>query len=287
MIVSVIIPFRKKNSKVINCIKSVKKQKYKKIEIITLSDKSKLEINGLKSYLNPKWTGAGEKRNFGVKKSKGDILFFLDSDCILKEDAIEKLVDLFKKLDVHAISGKTLAPKHGNLLGTVTGWEYEDRFNQMGEGYVSVAATTCLGVLKDAFEDVGGFQDYSRGEATGEDWDFSTRLVLKGYKIYHTNKVLVTHEHGDESLGHWFKRRIQHSKYRIVHKKKYGKLADEYSSWKMLISTTFLFCIPVVIRMFPKVRDIRIFSLPFFAFLRNIAWSVGMISGWIESRRIS
>jgi GT2 family glycosyltransferase len=193
---------------------------------------------------------------------------------------------IFKELDVHAISGKTLAPTHGNLLGTVTGWEYEDRFNQMGECCVSVAATTCLGVLKEAFEDVGGFQDYTKGEATGEDWDFSTRLVLKGYKIYHTNKVLVIHEHGDESLGHWFKRRIQHSKYRIVHKKKYGKLADEYSNWKMLISTTFLFCIPIIVRMYPEVRDIRLFTLPFFAFLRNIAWFIGMISGLIEARRI-
>ncbi len=286
MKVSVIIPFRQKNSKVINCIESVKKQNYKDIEIITLSDKTELEIEDVKSFYNPKWGGVGEKRNFGAKKASGDILFFLDSDCVILKDSIKTLVKLFKELDADAISGKTLAPRHGNLLGTVTGWEYEDRFNQMGEGYVSVAATTCLGVRKNAFEDVGGFQDYSRGEATGEDWDFSTRLVLKGHKIYHTNKVLVVHEHGDESLGHWFKRRIQHSRYRIVHKKLYGKLADEYSSWKMLISTTFLFAIPVVIRMFPKVKDVRLFSLPFFAALRNVAWLIGMTSGWIEARRI-
>lgn len=285
MRVSVIIPFRERNPKVLKCIESVKNQNYKNVEIITVSDKTKLEIKGVKSFINPKWKGVGEKRNFGVKKANGSILFFLDSDCVVKKNSIIKLVKMFKTGKMDAISGKPLAPKKSNILGLVTGLEYEDRFDQMGENYVDVAATTCFGVLKKAFVDVGGFKDYSKGEATGEDWDFSARLRQKNYKIYHTNKVEVFHEHADESLTHWFKRRVQHAKYRITHLRKYNKMADQYSGWKMLISTTFLFSLPVVVRMYRKTKNSKLFILPFFAFLRNIAWLVGFIAGVIELKK--
>jgi len=287
MKVSVITPFVEKTQKVINCVESAKKQSYKNVEVIAVSEKTKLGIKGVKSILTPKERDVGKKRNIGAKIASGDILFFVDCDCILKRDSIKNLVDTFKRTGADVVSGKTLAPSKGNLLGIVTGLEYEDRFNQMGEKFVNVAATTCLGIRKNVFNKVGGFRVYSKTElAVGEDWDFSARLRKKGYTIYHTNKVRVIHDHGDESLGHWFKRRIQHSKYRIIHKKRYGKLADEYSSWKMLISTTFLFAIPVVIRMFPKTKNFKLFALPFFAFLRNIAWFIGMITGWIEARNL-
>ena len=89
MKISVIIPFREKNKKVLNCIKSVKEQNYKNIEIIALSDKIKLKVGGVRSFYNPEWKGVGEKRNFGAKASKGEILFFLDSDCVLQKDALK------------------------------------------------------------------------------------------------------------------------------------------------------------------------------------------------------
>ena len=286
MKVSVIIPFREKNQKVINCINSIKNQDYKDLEIIALSDKVQLELDGVKSFLNENWKAVGEKRNFGAKVAQGEILFFIDSDCVAKKDAISQMIKIFQKYSADAISGKPLAPEKGNLLGIATGLEYEDRFDEMGEGFVDVAATTCLGLYKKAFLDVGGFVDYKRGEATGEDWDFSARFRNKGYKIYHTNKVLVVHDHGDESLSHWFKRRIQHSRYRIVHLKKYGKGFDQYSSFRMMVESTFFLSIPIMIRILKKKRNLKALSLPFFAFLRNIAWTIGVLTGLIEVRRM-
>jgi cellulose synthase/poly-beta-1,6-N-acetylglucosamine synthase-like glycosyltransferase len=285
MRVSVIIPFREKNSKVLNCIESVKNQNYKNIEIITISDIVRLKIDCVKSFFNPKLKGVAEKRNFGAKIATGGILLFLDSDCIVKKNSITELIKIFKKNITDSVSGKPLAPRKGNLLGFVTGLEYEDRFDRMGEGYVDVAATTCFGILKEVFEDVGGFRDYSKTEAVGEDWDFSTRLSQKKYKIYHTNKVEVFHEHADESIKHWFKRRVQHSMYRMIHLKKYKKMTDKYSNWDMLISTTFLLSLPIVFRMYKKTKSRKLFVLPFYALLRDIAWIIGFITGLIEANK--
>jgi len=282
MKVSVIIPFRNKSPVVEECINSVKRQNYKNVEIIAVSDRAKFEDKDVISLVNPKCRGVGDKRNFGVTRAKGEIIFFLDSDCILKKDTIVKLIKTFKEHDVDAVSGKPLTPKKSNLLGLVTGLEYEYRFDQMGEGYVDVAATTCLGVRRRAFQKVGGFKDYTKGEATGEDWDFSARLRKGGFKIYHTNKVQVFHMHTSEPLWTWFKRRIKHSRYRITHYRRYGQAADQYMSWGGLITTTLLLNIPVTIKIYKKTRNSKIFFLPLYGLLRNVAWLIGVIAGLLD-----
>ena len=216
LLVSVILPFRGNVEQVQECVDSLKRQRYKNIEVILVSDRVKWKDEKdkrLKSVHDPKFQGVGEKRNAGTKRAKGDIFFFLDSDCTVKPDTISILVRIFDTIDTDAISGKPLAPKRGNLLGIATGIEYEDRFNRMGENYVDIAATTCFAVRKEAFKSMGGFKDYSLKEATGEDWDFSKRLTKAGLKIFHSNKVKVHHNHKSDSIKKWFKRRVEHSGY--------------------------------------------------------------------------
>lgn len=277
-LVSVITPFRSNVNQVQECVDSLKKQRYKNIEIILVSDRVKWEDKDkrVKAVYNPKFRGVGEKRNAGTKRAKGTIIFFLDSDCTVKPDAISTLVKMFDSIDTDAISGKPLAPKHGNLLGIATGLEYEDRFNRMGESYVDIAATTCFAVRKEAFNAMGGFKDYSLKEATGEDWDFSKKLTKANFKIFHTNKVQVYHNHISDSIKKWFKRRIEHSGYRIAHRRKYGQVFEEYFSIRMFIDTSLLLSIPIVLRMYKKSKRSELFALPLFAILRNIAWFVGI-----------
>lgn len=281
MKVSVIIPFRNKTPLVEKCIESVKGQSYKNIEIIAVSDKDKVLINGVKSLVNSKCKLVGEKRNLGARKSKGDILFFLDSDCIVKKDTILNLLKIFKETKTDAVSGKPLKPTKSNLLGIIAGLEYEDRFDQMGETFVSVAATTCLGVKKGVFWAVKGFKKYGGKEAIGEDWDFTKRLTDKGYRIFHTNKVDVFHEHGSDTLFRFLKRSYQHARYRVTHYRHYKASADEYSTWDMFLSSTLLLSLPRTIRIFSKTKDFRIFLLPGISFLRTIAWLIGFIAGYL------
>jgi len=282
MKVSIIIPFREINPKVLKCIESVKNQNYKKIEIIAVSDRVKLKLKGIKSLFDPKCRGVGDKRNLGASKATGSLLFFLDSDCIVKKDTIRKLVNMFKTGKMDAISCKPLAPIKSNILDLITGWEYEDRFNQMGEVYVNVAATTCLGVLKKTFQDVGGFKDYSKTEATGEDWDFSLRLREKKFKIYHTNKVEVFHDHVSKNFMDYLKRQFLHVKYRVTHLRKYKRVTDEYSSLRMILSSTLLFCLPSTFRIYRRTKNLNIFMLPIISFFRNIAWLAGFFAGLFE-----
>jgi GT2 family glycosyltransferase len=142
---------------------------------------------------------------------------------------------------------------------------------------VDIAATTCLGARKAAYDAVGGFRDYSMKEAIGEDWDFSRKLTAAGFRLFHTNMVQVYHHHTNDTLKKWFQRRVEHSGYRVVHKHKHGQLFEQYFSLRMFVETGLLFSVPVALRIYIRTGKWQALTLPVFAVLRNIAWFTGMV----------
>ena len=98
------------NAKFIDdCINSLISQTYKNIEIIFFDDNSKdNSIETIKKFDNIKIIENSSQTNFGsfnqmnafkkaIESSKGDIIFFLDSDDFFHKDKIEKITNIFLK----------------------------------------------------------------------------------------------------------------------------------------------------------------------------------------------
>ena len=79
-LVSIIIPIHNP-AKAENCIRAIQNQTYKNIEII------KIEFEGFPA----------EKRNYGLKLSKGDYVYFLDEDEYLTPTVVEECVNKAKE----------------------------------------------------------------------------------------------------------------------------------------------------------------------------------------------
>ena len=101
--VSIIIPVHNSSKYLKKCIDSVLKQTYKNIEVICIENGSKdnslkilKQYKTIKTY-SLKESGISLARNYGIKKAKGDYLYFLDSDDYIKENLIEKLVKKLEK----------------------------------------------------------------------------------------------------------------------------------------------------------------------------------------------
>ena len=113
MLVSIIVPYFNDPANIQYCINSALKQSYDRIEIIIVDDEnsisSKKILNKLKKkskkikiFNTKKNRGVAFARNLGIKKSKGKLIAFLDSDDFWEKHKIKLQVKEFKykKIDV-------------------------------------------------------------------------------------------------------------------------------------------------------------------------------------------
>lgn len=101
-LVSVVMPVYKVEKYLTMSVDSVVEQTYKNIEIILVNDGSPDNCPTICDSLASKYGnihvvhkkngGLSEARNFGIRKTQGDYILFLDSDDTLAKDAIEGLV---------------------------------------------------------------------------------------------------------------------------------------------------------------------------------------------------
>lgn len=106
MKVSIIIPIFKVEKYIKRCLESVVSQDYSDIECILVNDCSPDDSFSIAKYFVDKYTGhisfslvshninkgLSEARNTGINRSKGDYIYFLDSDDAIPNDAISNLV---------------------------------------------------------------------------------------------------------------------------------------------------------------------------------------------------
>lgn len=273
MKVSIVLPYFQ--SPVEGCVESIQNQTYPDIELIKVSEKE-LGITGRK--------GAGFMRNAGAKMATGDLLFFLDADAVLMPDAIEKLVDVFSATKADAVSALPLVPARmkSSLLNYLLGLEYEERIRAMGEGWVNVAATTGLGVTREAFAAVGGFvTEFSRG--IGEDWIFSEELTRRGFKIWHSNEVGLYHFTA-ETLNKYLKKQAWHAGYRVVHYGRYKRATDSYTTF--LPATVFLCNLPLSVSLLRRRKDPASLLLVPLTLIRSAVWVGSALMVWTRIARL-
>ncbi|MGM0216057.1 glycosyltransferase family 2 protein [Enterococcus sp. AZ109] len=103
-IVSIIIPTYNNFDCFEECYSSLISQTYKNLEIIIVDDGStttpphslmeKINQDHRVFYYRKKNQGPSAARNYGIEKSTGDYLLFMDSDDQLDKEAVEKLVEV-------------------------------------------------------------------------------------------------------------------------------------------------------------------------------------------------
>ncbi|MEM2084187.1 MAG: glycosyltransferase, partial [Nitrososphaerota archaeon] len=99
-LVSIIITTKNEEKYIENCLKSLKNQTYKNIEII-LSDSCSIDktVEIAKKYTNKiiiENTNIAAGRNLGAKIANGEIFVFIDADAILSTNWIKEIVKSFK-----------------------------------------------------------------------------------------------------------------------------------------------------------------------------------------------
>lgn len=123
-LVSIIVPVYNVEKYVLKCLKSLASQTYKNIEVIVVDDESTDRSGRICDEFNDerfrvfhkKNGGLSDARNYGIRKAKGEILAFVDSDDFVKKDFIEKMTnDLVDGIDI-VVCGYNNEKPRGEIL---------------------------------------------------------------------------------------------------------------------------------------------------------------------------
>ena len=216
--VSIIIPVRDQPGDIIECLQSLANLNYPrdKLEVIVVDDGSQSDISqvvsaDVKVIRLAESQGASACRNLGAEKAHGDVLAFLDADCIARENWLNEIIPFFQTATVGAI---------GAYVDGYYKDSYLDRYEEVSsplnlgkrlllEGNTEsnfYVPTANMLVTREAFMATGGFKG---GMHVGEDVDFCWRMRDLGYTLLYIPFGRVAHKHRSQ-LGKMLKRRSQY-----------------------------------------------------------------------------
>lgn len=218
--VSIIIPVMDRAEELGRCLDSISRLRYpkEKLELIVVDDGSRDNSKDVAAsfgavVLDSGGTGTGPAaaRNCGSNAASGEILAFIDSDCIASPEWLEELVGLFDDPEVAAVGGlvdgmhtSSFLDRYELVMSSLTLGNRE-RSGQQGDDTFYLPSCNLL-MRSSAFREAFGFNPEMH---VGEDVDLTWRLRDTGHRIIYMPKGRVGHEHRN-AFSSFMKRRFQY-----------------------------------------------------------------------------
>jgi len=234
--ISIVIPSYKSEKTITKTIKSLLNQNYKDYYEIMVVDGGTKNIDSvLKKYpvklIKEKTNGPSAARNRGVEIAKGDIIVFIDADCIAPKNWLKKLTKPLKNKDVVAVGGTYRTKNKKNLIARFTGYEIGHKHHQMSKlERINFMGSFNCAYRKNIFQKFGGFDS---NMIQAEDADLSLR-ISKDHKMVLQESAYVYHYHPD-NLKQYLKIKIQRGYWRsrLIFKHKKKALKNDYASLRL------------------------------------------------------
>ena len=199
LLLSIVIPAWNASKTIEKCLDSLQNQTIQPKEIILVddgSDDTTVSIATKYKTINIKTggrKGPATARNMGAEAATGDIVLFLDSDVIVQNDLIEKVLSHFQDESVWAVQTLyTPTCPAQNPVSLYQNYYYYYSLNRMAGGDTATFATWCAAIRRDKFAKIGGF-NVRIPEPTVEDEELGYTIVEKGGRIILDKSLLVTH----------------------------------------------------------------------------------------------
>ena len=208
--VSIVVPVKRPNPNLFECIEACLRLDYPKFEIIVLPDDPLKASDHRVRVIATGPVGPSQKRDIGSRAATGELLAFLDDDAYPIEDWLTNAASNFVSPDIAAVGGPGVTPPTDRYWAQVSGQIYTSlivsgphicRYTPQRHREVDDYPSCNLIVRKSIFEQVGGFGTQFW---PGEDTVFCLRIIkdLKK-KILYDPDVLVYHHRRSDALIHF------------------------------------------------------------------------------------
>jgi mycofactocin system glycosyltransferase len=217
--VSVIVPVRNRPTDITTCLQSLSRLDYpaEKMEVIVVDDASDdntpevvstfaLHLIRLKVHRQASYC-----RNRAAQRAKGEILAFLDSDCVVDPQWLKELIPAFADPSNGAVGGVVDSYRNTKVLDryekvksslTMGSWP---KSSHEEKNFFYLPSCNLL-VRRTLFQQLGGFRE---DVVVGEDVDFCWRLQDQGHHLEYRPVGTVYHKHRN-SMRYFCSRRFDY-----------------------------------------------------------------------------
>lgn len=229
-LVSVIVPTKNSSRTIEACLKSVKDQSYKNVEIIVVDNDSIDNTKEIaRKYTDKVFDCSPERsaqRNFGVRMSAGEYVAIIDSDMELTSKVVDECVQAILNDDVVGV----VIPEESFGIGFWAQCKRLERSFYVGVSWMEAARF----FRRETYLSLGG---YDESITSVEDWDLSQRIGDLG-KLENISSFIL-HNEGHPRLINMLRKK----KYYASHFANYAKYAmnDKKRKQMSIISRYGLF----------------------------------------------
>jgi glycosyltransferase involved in cell wall biosynthesis len=219
-------------------------------------------------------------RNLGAAASSGELLIFIDSDCVAASNLLEMHLKANNGIVNRLVGGAVKIDTNENY------WTLSDNIATFHEilshtppGQRDILPSLNLSLSKSFWSQLGGF-DPNYPKAAGEDADFSYRARAIGGDVIFTPGAMVTHLHIRDSLKSILRHAYNFGKYSIKIDPKYDNdkslpfIFINYP-WLIILFSPLLACGVIMKMIFIEKLPMKYWhTLPVVKFAK-IAWCFG------------
>lgn len=208
---SIVIPAYNEEAHIGQCLTSIYQSDYdkSKYEVIVVDNGSKdrsydIAVSlGRAKVLELPEANVGAVRNFGANQAQGEILIFIDADCLLDIDWLNRAEKLSQDYPDFACGGGVKLPNNATWIEK--SWLLENK-GQPTLPKNLIGASIML--PKKLFFEVNGFNELI---TSGEDTDLHHRLGSKNIPVLIDHSLNITHLGNAKTYINFIRRQIWHS----------------------------------------------------------------------------
>lgn len=198
--ISVIVPVHNGGKFLVRCLEALTASSPQTYEIIVVDDCStddSAEVSqekGATVLHMPRRSGPAAARNYGAQKARGDILFFVDADVVVRPDTLDRIaVDFLGDPNIAAVFGSyDDEPAEKNFIS-----QYKNLFHHFVHQQSSTNAVSfwagCGAVRRDVFKAVGGYDPERYPRPAIEDIELGYRMRRMGQRILLDKQLQAKH----------------------------------------------------------------------------------------------
>ena len=297
--VSIVIPAYNAEPTLRECLQAVTTLKStSEVEVIVVNDGSTDRTSEVASsfpgvrVIDISHGGAARATNIGIQAAHYDIVALIDTDAVVENDWLEKIIPSLDDPTIAAVSGY-IVTANSSIIGKLVGYDVESRLSRVPVD-TDHLSTTNTAYRRAALFEIGLLDEKLK---VGYDVDLSRRLKASGYHLLLRKDVTCRH-YWKDNLKDYLRQQYNYAYYRMELTRRFRKPHDQVTGLGMVLQVPLTIALilasclgslasplaPLLLLLLPFIhlpqtasllhrkKDARVLMLPLLFTIRDLCW---------------